>query len=167
MLHSILRSLFESLVRVSLPSSPRARASRLPFFSKNSSDELGSRRLEKNRWIWIPSMTQMNLSLSLSDSLCDRNSTAHFHRFQILSLSLSSRRRVFFVCLRSRFTSKAVCLYEAFLLFINPYKVSLRKSPPLCALFDSLVRSSRDIFWFDFSPLFWLVKNTRRKEEQK
>jgi hypothetical protein len=51
MLHSILRSLFESLVRVSLPSSPRARASRLPFFSKNSSDELGSRRLEKNRWI--------------------------------------------------------------------------------------------------------------------
>jgi len=38
MLHSILRSLFESLVRVSLPSSPRARASRLPFFSKKVGD---------------------------------------------------------------------------------------------------------------------------------
>jgi hypothetical protein len=49
-LHSILRSLFESLVRVSLPSSPRARASRLIafFFSKKVGDGLPPIR---DRWI--------------------------------------------------------------------------------------------------------------------
>ena len=62
MLHSILRSLFESLVRVSLPSSPRARASRLPFFFEKS----GRRVAADSGQVDLNSFDDTNESLSLS-----------------------------------------------------------------------------------------------------
>ena len=89
-LHSILRSLFESLVRVSLPSSPRAQADCF-FFSKKVGDlcvAADSGQVDLN------SFDDTNESLSLSDS---HSTTEEFNltrhpRLQILSLSLSSRR---------------------------------------------------------------------------
>ena len=109
-LHSILRSLFESLVRVSLPSSPRAQADCLFFRKKWEAADSGQ--------VDLNSFDDTNESLSLSLSLSDSHSTTEefnltrHPRLQILSLS---RAEEFFVCcLRSRFTSKAVCLYEAF-----------------------------------------------------
>lgn len=85
-LHSILRSLFESLVRVSLPSSPRAQADCLFFRKKWEAADSGQ--------VDLNSFDDTNESLSLSDS---HSTTEEFNltrhpRLQILSLSLSSRR---------------------------------------------------------------------------
>ena len=77
-----------------------------------------------------------------------------------LSLSLSRRRRSV-CCLRSRFTSKAVCLYEAFprssFLIHSKQKVLVR----------FLIRSLllRDLLIWFFS--LFLVKNTRSAKEWK
>lgn len=156
MRHSILRSLFESFVRVSLPSSPRARADCL-FFSKNSRElcvaadwkKTGGFEFLRRQWI----------SLSLTLSTMEEFNLTH-HPRQIPSLS---RVEEFYFCLRSRFTSKAVCLYEAFSFFLI-HPESLQK-----VLVRFLIRSLllRDIFWFDFSPLFWSKIREGKKNKIK
>ena len=107
-LHSILRSLFESLVRVSLPSSPRAQADCLFFRKKWEAADSG--QVDLNSF----DDTNESLSLSLTLSAIGIQPNASSSPSNPLSLSLSRAEEFFVCCLRSRFTSKAVCLYEAF-----------------------------------------------------
>ena len=163
MLHSILRSLFESLVRVSLPSSPRARASRLPFFFEKSRRRerfvccrrFGTGGFEFLRWHeWI------SLSLSDSHSTTEEFNLTRHPRLQILSLSLEQKSFLFVVCDRDLRRKQCACMKH---FFFNPSK---GKSPPSCAFWFARALVSRYLLIWFF--VLFLVKNTRknRKEEQ-